>query len=142
MKAKCNENNQAASFVLKLAAERNIGVTKLAERMGINKQCMSQRMNKTGDCKLSIFQKMMETLGYEVVVMKTDCFRLEKELFEQVVRNVSPAGHYFMVEELESGSVQVTGASIYERRVITREFNGESLPEMKRECIEWLQSIS
>lgn len=57
------------SVILELAKERKISINELCEKSNINRTGLYAKLAKD-DCRLSDYEKMLDTLGYEIEVVR------------------------------------------------------------------------
>ena len=81
--------NKSADIILRCIEDTHINQSILANRMGMDRRALNQMLRRGNTLKQERFEQMLECMGYSMKIERTDVYRLDKKVFDEVAPNTT-----------------------------------------------------
>ena len=90
---------KSSEIILRCLKESGISQTELATRMGTDRRNLNQILHRVETIKHEKFVEMLECMGYDFKLEKTNVVRVYSELLSKMMDSGEPKGKYWSFRE-------------------------------------------
>ncbi len=91
--------SKASEIVLECIEKSGINQTDLANRIGMDRRNLNQMLHRGQSIKYEKLEEMLECMGYDIRLEKTDWIRVNWLMLTDIIENKKPQGKYWSVED-------------------------------------------